>query len=320
VSAASTIDPAKILKDLSELWVSLAKEKDSEAGVLRACSMTLIAAVEETEDPGHIGETIAKLMREHPSRAIVVRIRDSKDQFLASQVLAQCWMPFGVRQQICCEQVEITASVASLQDVPAVVLPLTVADLPVFLWCRALSGLDALAGLAAAGIAGKVIIDGEKLAAFAQVSELAKRYRIADLAWTRLTRLRELIAQIFENKCYLAELPGLTRVRITYEGERPTVSAFYLAAWLERKEVIWERGERSAMALENADGQVHTAIRTVSGENLEVSVRGQVTHVVFPESSDYTLLREELSIPGRDEMYEAALPRAEKLAAEFAGK
>src|ERR1700676_3849503 len=109
-TAATTINPEQILNELSKLWVDLAKEKDSADGVLRACSMTLIAALSEKDDPGEIGETLAMLMREHPSRAIVVRVRDSEEHFLASRVFAQCWMPFGLRRQICCEQVEITAS------------------------------------------------------------------------------------------------------------------------------------------------------------------------------------------------------------------
>ena len=60
-------------------------------------------------------------------------------------------MPFGHRRQICCEQIEITASDVSLPDVPAVVLPLAVADLPVMLWCRSarLFSLPAFATLAA---------------------------------------------------------------------------------------------------------------------------------------------------------------------------
>jgi glucose-6-phosphate dehydrogenase assembly protein OpcA len=311
-TAASTIDPEKIRKELSDLWVDLGKEKNGDAGVLRACSMTLIAAVDEADDPAKIGETIAMLMREHPSRAIVVRVRDSKEDFLASQVLAQCWMPFGDRRQICCEQVEITSSVASLPDLPAVLLPLTVADLPVVLWARSGPGLDALAG-----IAGKVIVDSGPSGDFALVERVARKHRVADLEWARLTRGRELIAQIFENKTYLGELPGLTRARITYTGARPTAAAFYLAAWLERNDTVWERGENSSLALETAGGEVHTRIVLTGGGSVEMKVHGQTVNAVIPEATDYTMLREELSIPGRDPVFEAVLPRAARMAEEF---
>jgi glucose-6-phosphate dehydrogenase assembly protein OpcA len=312
VSQISTIDPEKIRQELSDLWVDMAKEKDGDAGVLRACSMTLVAAVDETDDPAKISETIALLMREHPSRAIVVRVRDSTEFFLSAQVVAQCWMPFGNRRQICCEQVEITASIASLADLPAVLLPLMVADLPIVLWAHSSTGMKALFG-----IAGKVILDSAASSDFATVINLSKRVHVGDLAWTRLTRWRELIAQIFENKCYLAELPGLVRARITYTGERPTSSSFYLAAWLERQETIWERGAEDALALETASGEMHTRIRRTGGEGVEVTIHEQINHAVFQASTDYSLLREELSIVGRDPVFEAVLPRAAAMAERF---
>ena len=98
-------------------------------------------------------------MREHPSRAIVMRVIDDEKRELEARVFAQCWMPFGQRRQICCEQIEITSSGVSLTDVPAVVLPLVVADLPVILWSRlprlfATPALDALSR-----IATKTIVD-----------------------------------------------------------------------------------------------------------------------------------------------------------------
>ena len=42
----------------------------------------------------------------------------------------------------------------------------------------------------------------------------------------------------------------------------------------------------------------------------EVRVNSLVNRTVFPEASDYVLLREELSIPGRDPIYEQALALA----------
>ncbi len=312
--STATIDPEQIRKELSALWVSLAEEKDKSAGVLRACSMTLIVAACETEDTSPIGETLAMLMREHPSRAILVRVRETAERFLSSRVLAHCWMPFGDRRQICCEQVEITASSASIGDVPAVLLPLAVADLPVVLWCRGSFGIDALSP-----IAEKVIVDSAELPGFPPVIELTRVHRVADLAWTRLTRWRELIAQIFENKAYLAELPNITRARMVYAGDAPTTSEFYLAAWLGRQEIVWHRGPHSAVVLEFADGQVHTAIRSTDAEtNVDVEVRGKMTRTVFPNPTDYILLNEELSIPGRDPVFEAVLPNAAMLAIDFA--
>ena len=131
------IKPDKILKELSEIWSSMAKPDDTQAGdtsaqgggVLRACAMTLISFVDDEEDSQSLNETLAGLMKEHPSRSVVVRLREGED-FLDARVFAQCWMPFGHRRQICCEQIEITSSMNRLADVAAIVGPLAVPDLP----------------------------------------------------------------------------------------------------------------------------------------------------------------------------------------------
>src|SRR5437773_1788177 len=157
---AATIQPERILHELSELWVSLGQQNGHEStGVLRACAMTLVVVAEAQEDAAAVGETLALLMRDHPSRAVVVRVRDTGEPDLEARVFAQCWMPFGQRRQICCEQIEISTSNSSLSDVPAVVLPLVVADLPVILWSRMPSLFATPALNSLARIATKTIVD-----------------------------------------------------------------------------------------------------------------------------------------------------------------
>ena len=88
------------LKELAALWADLAQPNQGEAtasGVLRACAMTLIVAAEDETDAQAASEVLAELMHEHPSRAIVLKPRDEGG--LEARVFAQCWMPFGRRQQ-----------------------------------------------------------------------------------------------------------------------------------------------------------------------------------------------------------------------------
>ena len=75
---SAAVQPEKILKDLQKLWVDLAKEDVHKGGVLRACAMTLIAAVEQEQDAQSSGETIANLMHQHPSRVIVMKVLSGK--------------------------------------------------------------------------------------------------------------------------------------------------------------------------------------------------------------------------------------------------
>jgi len=73
---SSTVAPERILKDLSNLWVDLAKQNgdDGSTGVLRACTMTLLVLADESDDAQAIGKTLAQHMPLHPNRAIVVRV------------------------------------------------------------------------------------------------------------------------------------------------------------------------------------------------------------------------------------------------------
>jgi glucose-6-phosphate dehydrogenase assembly protein OpcA len=257
---------------------------------------------------------------------------------LDARVFAQCWMPFGQRRQICCEQIEITASDATLGDVPAVVLPLAVADLPVILWCRSprIFRLPAFSDLAR--IAHKLIVDSESFPSARDiVPELAAAAAkqpgvpgvpiMADLAWTRLTRWRELISQIFENCAYLSRLPDISQIRIGFRGSQPPASACYLAAWLlaglesagAKPGLQWQRNEANgsekigAVEFTGLDLSISVAVRDRAAE---ITMGSLVNRMVFSEATDYVLLREELAIPGRDPIYEKTVARAAALAVQ----
>ncbi len=324
MSAAATVQPDAILKDLAKLWVSLAKEKEGDAvdktatgsGVLRAIAMTLIAAVDEKEDPAEVGETVALLMKEHPSRAITLRLVGDEGRVLSSRVYAQCWMPFGQRRQICCEQIEITASECAVEDLPAVVLPLTVPDLPVILWCRSarMLSLPEFAGIEA--VATKVIVDGDSFAStgasFEQMQNIKRSgIRVADLAWTRITRWREIISRVFEDQLLYQKLSGDVEVVIEFEHAEPHDGAYYVAAWIEsgiescggkpRTTMRQASGAQAVAGLCSvsirASGAVDISLRAEAG-SVGAMVNGKNSRTVYPNTSDSALLQEELSLAG----------------------
>ena len=51
---STTVAPDHILKELAALWTQEGKQGD--AGVLRACSMTLLVVAEAAEDAGALGD------------------------------------------------------------------------------------------------------------------------------------------------------------------------------------------------------------------------------------------------------------------------
>ena len=317
---AAAVSPDRILRQLSELWT--AEGGQSDAGVLRACSMTLIVVAEASDDASALGETLAALMPEHPARAILVRLSGEGERALTERVYQQCWMPFGQRRQICCEQIEITASDAALADLPSVLLPLAVPDLPVILWCRSarLAARPDLRDLSL--IATKVIFDTfGALNPADDVSRLAGAPRsgllLADLAWTRLTRWRESLARLFENREYLGRLSEIESVRVCFPPGAET-SAWYLAAWAGLALGLTpgvSRGGKSLRLELSAPGFEVSLVR--ENGRLVTTAGGQSSCASLPEPSDYLLMREELAIVRPDPVFERTLASAARLAVSF---
>jgi len=320
--AAQAINPEKILRDLRDLWAQLAKDKGSAGGVLRACSMTLIVVAEPDDeaDAETARKTIGVLMHVHPSRAIVLTPREGGE--FSGRVFAECWMPFGGQQQICSEGIEITADSEQTDEVARLVVPLIAPDLPVVLWCRGPRAfldrsLDPLFPLA-----NKIIFNTRAVRHASSAIEFLRRLRkqggkdgrqVADLAWTRLTGWREAVAHLMD-ACpggWAAASGG--EVRIEYGGGRPGTRSLYFARWIERAlpganvTLIPVAGGPGVHSVVFEGCGSETSVRLSEGSSLEVRTAERSYSAVLPPDSEEGLMREELSILGRDPVFERVL-------------
>jgi glucose-6-phosphate dehydrogenase assembly protein OpcA len=309
----ATLEPEKILKDLRNLWHDLGSSTEVSGGVLRACGMTLIVGSEDNSDTDELRHTLGVLMHDHPARAIVLRL--SEKSGLDANVFSQCWMPFGKHQQICAEGIEITAGSIELTHVAQLLLPLIVSDLPAVLWCRGprvFSG-DVFASLLP--LVQKVIVDSasaaDPQAAIATIRDLRKQGRlVADLSWTKLTALRELMASLFDEGTAV----GIKSAKVFYGGDIASPSAIYFAAWLERAlpqaSVSLNRGEDGPRGLRSivltGEGCEVTITRP-DRTTLEVHCGGRIRRSTMILLSEEVLMSEELSILGADPVFDKVL-------------
>jgi hypothetical protein len=313
------VEAPALLHELSETWRSFGHEQGSE--LLRACAMTLIVAAAESDDPQELGVILSSLMRLHPSRTIVLRACPVRDQ-IEARTSVQCWMPFGRSQQICGEWIEISAGATRLVEVVPLLLGLTVPDLPVVLWVRhtALALIDSLRPVLP--LATRVLVDTSEALdaapALAAVQSLAHGpWRLADLAWGRITRWRKALAGM------LGALPAPTTGRLEWAGEKMSMPACYLDAWL--------RASFPGLALElsscdpvlpparvgrirvlhlNGPGLDIRLERPAGGSSVAVFTNGLASGLVFPSLDESALLAEELGIAARDHIFESALAGA----------
>ncbi|HXB67868.1 MAG TPA: glucose-6-phosphate dehydrogenase assembly protein OpcA [Candidatus Acidoferrales bacterium] len=330
-TVGSTVAPERVLKELSALWVSQGKDHEAGdgAGVLRACSMTLVVLADGSDDASALGETIAAMMPEHPARAIVVGLSGAGPRALADRVQQQCWKPFGQGKQICCEQIQITASDEALADLPSVLLPLAVPDLPVIVWCRSPRLVKMPEFGLIASMATKVVLDsaafpGARDAIRWMTDAAQSGLIIGDLSWTRLTRWREMLSHVFDNRDYLAKLAGIGEVRV--EFRRPlAVSAWLMGAWvtgaLEDAGVkaalnvveLYGSGGEPTLHVQLTGPDLHVELSRREGR-LAISVDSLVNCTNLPQPSDYLLMREELGIVRRDAVFERSLAAAAQFA------
>lgn len=321
----AAVEPDRILKDLRHLWRDLAKQEESD--ILRACAMTLIVVSNAADDAQATGETVAALMHEHPSRLILVTVRTDRTTTLDGRVSAQCWRPFGSRQQICCEQIEIDASAATLDDAAAIIGGLIVPDLPSVLYCRGddLWRLPEFAALLP--LAGKVILDSsateDSTRVLSDLTSLPSKIRRADLTWSRLTPIREAVMNIFDDSSRRRSAYDLSEIRIMYKAREEPAAVYYLAGWFMHvlgtnipvkiaAGVGPEYGCIAHIALWGKD--LEATVEVVDAGAIETKVNGELAQVsVLPVCSEYEALRQELGIAGRDRVFEDVLGLAHLL-------
>ncbi len=329
--------PEQILKGLSKLWTSLGQEEKQhgQPTVLRACAMTLIVATDEPDGGAFASQTISELMREHPSRGVVLAISEDEPASPEARVLAQFWKPFGKAQQIGCEQIEIKARPETWPHVGPILFGLTVADLPVVFWCRHQAALDAHAtsdqrrGLQTVmDLASKTIIDTRGLKASQSFELLAKwrskGYVAADLEWTRLTRWREPLAHVFDNVTRPNPFSSFHTIEIGYVGDQPGPGEFYIAGWLSaphkaRVSFTKETGYCSGLHSITLHSGEETITFGRTGEECMTiqSTNGRERRFSYSDATATSLMTEELSIVGVDPAFDGAFARARELMSEY---
>lgn len=331
---SAAVTPERILNDLHSLWGELAREAEPAGGanVLRACAMTLIVLTDDGPEADGIAQTLGQVMQEHPLRAVIVRVAAGAPQ-LDYRVTAQCWRPLDRHRQICCEQVEMTVAEASLADAEPVLLAITAPDLPVAVWRRSarLFGLPALERLWAR--AQRIIVDSRDQAdartGLATLAGAAARGgRVADLAWTSLTRWREIVAEVFEDPARRATIPQLARVRVLHSADAVPSTAYYLAGWIRAAlgrddiaaafETAPEVGGGIEGIVLEADGGT-VSIRRVEGTAILIEAGALKSCTSAPRLSEAELVGTELGIAGRDAIFERSLAAATRLAEDDHG-
>ncbi|MEU6928833.1 glucose-6-phosphate dehydrogenase assembly protein OpcA [Streptomyces sp. NPDC046385] len=244
--------------------------------------------------------------REHPSRTLVVIKRHARSPRGRSETRLDAEVRVGTDAGAG-ETVLLRLHGELGRRADSVVLPLLLPDAPIVLWwpvdAPEVPSQDPLGALAQRRITDTYAVEDPLAALAARAASYAPGD--TDLAWTRLTPWRSLLAAALDQA-------GTTVVSAAVESEADNPSAELLARWF---------GARLGVPVERVvtDGPVVTAVRmgTPDGEIRIDRPEGPVAHLAIPGQPSRVmalkvrttaeLIAEELRRLDPDEAYEAAL-------------
>jgi hypothetical protein len=234
--------------------------------------------------------TLSGMDERHPSRTVMlVPEHDAGADRIDATAWLECYAVPGVERVVCSEVVELRLLGRRAKAPASVVVPLLIADLPVFCRWRGEPpwGADELQQLV--GVVDRLIVDSTEWDdlpyPYGRLSELFERAAVSDIAWARTSRWRALLASLWPG---IADV-GTIRIRGT------EAQAWLLVGWL-----------RSRL------GRDDIAMQHVPAERLEgIDLDGEPAPFPPgdpPKPSD--VLSDELDRFGREPIYEAAVRAA----------
>lgn len=244
-------------RQLVELWRDVAESAQAMGGsqaVTTAQVLNLVVRAASYEAANDYMRSIECITGKHPCRVIVATTDPGEDDMpVQAWVSIHCQSPPTGGRQVCCEQVSVAASGESARRLPAAIIPLLLADLPVFLWWPNGDPFDEYIFRNLIDSLNRLIIDSATFenpeGTLAKMSHQMRsqwgKIAVTDMNWGRLTPWREMVASFFDAQVMRPYLDHIGHVQIDYAlptGRGAHVNrtqALLLAGWLASR-LGWE--------------------------------------------------------------------------------
>lgn len=231
-----TVALPQIPEALRGLWraCSAATNADAEGNVARSLAINFVGVADAAGESA-LRAAVDRLQHRTPCRAFLLLIDPSAGKPVAE--VTATTRAHGSTQDIVLEEIAVRLPESGFAQVPGLVRPLLVNDLPNHLfwattWPRSEPHFDELARLC-----DHVVVDTRSfLDPSRELGHLAARrrggQRLTDLTWLRLRPWRRALAEAFERIPWRAGTP--TDVVIQH-GREAMAAALLLAQWLQDK-------------------------------------------------------------------------------------
>lgn len=223
----------------------------------RACLFNLIVYTQDPRRAENFQELVDQVMTQLPCRVIFIQAgtETSQESYLRIQSISA---PLKENKNVSYDKITIEVGGADLDQVPFIVLPYIVPDIPIYL----LWGNDPLQEKTILprlkNYATRLIFDSECANNLQDLSKALLEQmsyfgiQILDLNWAKISSWREVFAKTFDSEERFNQLKNANSVKIKYNHlsnagfTHPETQAIYLQAWLaSRLKWSFEKLERA---------------------------------------------------------------------------
>ena len=253
---------------------------------IRTSVMTHIAWVPE-EWHQQARAALAGMAERHPSRTILLDpLPDSGKNRLDATVTLECYTVPGSERSICSEVIALQLQGTRAKAPASIVEPLLISDLPVFLRWRGEPPWGAPELDQMVAVTDRLIVDSTEWDdlpyPYRRLSELFERTAVSDIAWSRTSRWRALLATLWP------DIADVRTIRVRGTQAQACLLTGWLRSRLGRDDLVFELDECEHLEGIHLDG---SPAPFPSGD--------------APTPSD--VLSDELDRFTRDPVYEAAV-------------
>ena len=286
------VEPKRIEAELTALWEELEGQ-----GQMRSCLYNLIVYSKASGRVPYLREIVQKTIGKFPSRILFISVGDTCELKTSVSVLTA--------EKIACDLIDVSICADMRDQIPFLVLPHLIPDLPIYLlWADDPCDQDPI-GCKLEEFTTRIIFDSESsnnLSNFAKAALEHKSCELADLNWARIEGWRVLLSSLFHAPSKLEELKKLKRLHITYNSHQTPyfchtrIQALYLQAWLATC-LGWTFKEHSSdeRCLKLEYEGVSVVIEPV--DFAEIAPGRIVTIEMEAESGEHTLLQRSPELP-----------------------
>ncbi|MEM7174315.1 MAG: glucose-6-phosphate dehydrogenase assembly protein OpcA [Chlamydiota bacterium] len=235
------VSPAEIETKLAYIW-------DSFQGTnkMRACLFNLIIYTQQGARTTYFSTIAQKVIEKFPSRILFITYNDKATDRELKTAVSVMTAEAGT-SVIACDLIEVAVSAHNQLQVPFVILPHILPDLPIYVvYADDPTAKNPIAKELEV-LANRVIFDSESspdLTAFARtVTEKHHREQIdvADLNWARIEGWRQLFANVFKAPDELDLLRQAVKIEIDFNAYttaalcQTKTQSIYLQSWLANR-------------------------------------------------------------------------------------